>query len=100
MRTIERRIKQALEMHRSLHVGNTRLVCHLNGQWALFLFGNKIAWHGGHGPQFCLCGHNTLTTKSRLRNIFGLYIYSEDYCPMWNTGEHTIMLSTNQPYPF
>lgn len=86
MRVVSRRIFEALESRKSLTVGNTRT----DGE-SVFLHGNRIFWRRECGYGFSLCGWATVTTRSRLNDLFRLadvdaHLYQE---------RHETFLGTN-----
>lgn len=78
MRKIEQILKRHWEAGTPIRISNSEVKVAEDGSVSLHLFRNCIAFKVARAaiPRFTLAEHNTLTTRSRLKNVLGLNIYS------------------------
>ena len=78
MRKIEQRLKRAWNNNETIRISNSSIELNFNRFLTLKLFGNVIAVKDikTNIEYFSLAGWNTITTKSRLRNVLDIRIIS------------------------
>lgn len=82
MRTIEKNMINAVNGGGNFKQSNTE-VLQKYGVTYVYLFGNLIARYEGGKRYFCLCGYNTVATRSRL-NALGVGVCSKNWEPKFN----------------
>lgn len=72
---IDYKVAKAFYSGENKKFNNTQVICDKETkERSIYLFGNKIAWTEQGYLYINLCGWNTLTTRSRLNALDGVYL--------------------------